>query len=395
MNKILFIAYKFFDEDPRIVREAAACLRNGYLIDVICVGRPKCTYVEPPKGVTLHTYRIERKRTTRTRYLFEYCFFFLYALFKSTFLHLKNRYRVVQVFVMPELLMFSALFTKMFGAKLLMDWEDPSLEVFHTKYPHKKGTLYDFTIKNIEKLAVRGADRVITPNVGFNKAFESRGIGTTKFNIVMNAPDETLFGEVTACSERINPHHISILYNGTVFERHGLHVAIDAVDIVKDTLPAINLYIVGDGEEDYMSMCKEKVRSKKLDKCVTFIPRLPIEEIPPIINSAKIGIVPNITTPFTEINMPQRILEFGLMKKPMVIPRLSGIADYINEGEATFFTPGDKHDLARAVLQVCSGGEHIQESINRLYQKCRNINWEHDYMNVISTLLKSYDASTA
>lgn len=386
MKKILFVAYKFFDEDPRIVREAAACLRNGYKIDVICVGRTKEEYAEPPDGVTLFSPVIERKRASKLRYIFEYLYFFLYSFLLSAYLQIKRKYKIVQVFVMPELLVFSVIISKLLGAKILMDWEDPSLEVYYTKYSERKGGFYASAIKIIEKLAVNLSDVVITPNIGFNKSFRKRGINTDKFKIVMNAPDSAIFGNHETRSNRISPKHYSILFNGTIFERHGLHVAIKAIEKVKKKKDSVMLYIVGDGENDYKQRCKELIYELNLEENVTFIPRLLIEEIPPIIHSTDAGIVPNISTPFTEINMPQRILEFGLLKKPIIIPRLSGILDYISEEEAYFFKPDNEHDLAKAIIQLKSERDETEKRVEALYKKCLQFDWENEYLNTIRVM---------
>lgn len=386
MKRILFIAYKFFDEDPRIVREVAACLRAGYKVDVICVGRPYGECIKPPYGVTLYSPKIERKRASRLRYIWEYLYFLLYSFFTSTILHLRRKYKIVQVFVMPELLAFSTILPKILGAQILLDWEDPSLEVFQTKYSTKSCSLYEVVIKTIEKVAVSIADVVITPNVGFNKAFEKRGIKTKKFRIVMNAPDSVTFGGHEKSSPRIDPKHYSLLFNGTIFERHGLHVAIRAVAEVRNKIQSVNLYIVGDGESEYKKICKEMVCGLGLEEHVTFIPRLAIDEMPPIIHSSSAGIVPNISTPFTEINLPQRILEFGLLGKPIIIPRLSGILDYINDDEAYFFTPGCEKELACKILELRLKHKKTRRKVEALYEKCRHFDWENSYADTIKAM---------
>ena len=101
MKRILFIVYKYFDEDPRPQREAAALLAEGYEVDVICVRRPGDSRDSGTEGLRFYSPVMDRKRGNKLRYIAEYLYFLLYALFKSTWLKLTRRYKVIQVFVMP------------------------------------------------------------------------------------------------------------------------------------------------------------------------------------------------------------------------------------------------------------------------------------------------------
>src|SRR3989338_6216783 len=58
-----------------------------------------------------------------------------------------------------------------------------------------------------------------------------------------------------------------IISVGTIVERKGFHLLIDAVHMLKDELPEIKINIVGDGP--FMPVIKDRIQKYKMEDCVT------------------------------------------------------------------------------------------------------------------------------
>ena len=83
-------------------------------------------------------------------------------------------------FVMPEFLVLNCLLPRLCGANILMDWEDPSREVFLAKYPGREQSTYMALLTLFERLSVSLACEIITPNEGFRRAFAERSLPREK-----------------------------------------------------------------------------------------------------------------------------------------------------------------------------------------------------------------------
>ncbi len=385
---ILMVIYKYFHEDPRPQREAAALTRQGYKVDVICPKPSPGPYIER-ENMRFFCPVMSRRRGSKLRYILEYGFFLTYALFMSSWLHLRNRYSVVQVFVMPEILMLGCLVPKLFGARILMDWEDPSREVYLAKFDENKGGVFLALIDFFERISVRIADRIIVPNIGFTKAFVKRGIPDDKIDVVMNGTDNVLFSSVDETIDRLDSEsHFVIFYNGSIIRRHGLDLLITAMKkVVSATGPTAVLRIIGHGEADFIDECEVLIAELGLGKQVEFLEHVNIKEMPGLIARASVGVIPNLENAFTRINFPQRIFEFAALRKPLVLAKMDGIEDYLSEQDVLFFEPGNADALADCLIELIQSDEHYQTVAENLQKTCAALTWEEPYLDIMNQMI--------
>lgn len=389
MNKkrILIVVYKYFHEDPRPQREAALLIRNGYEIDVICP-RPSSEPYIRKDHMRFFCPVISRKRGTKLRYIFEYGVFLAYAFLKTISLQLRNRYSLIQVFVMPEILMLGCIVPKLLGAKILMDWEDPSREVYLAKFEGNRKGLFLALISLFEKISVHVADRIIVPNIGFTKAFVKRGIPEDKIDVVMNGTDSAIFSTPETANEQPDDQgRFVIVYNGAILYRHGLHILIKAMQkVVAGTGPSALLRVIGHGEPRYVNDCKQQIKDAGLSDAVEWVGLVSIKEMPGLIASASVGVIPNLENDFTRINFPQRIFEFAALKKPLVLARMDGIEDYLSQRDVAFFEPGDSDDLASKLIELSQSRERCESVAANLHNACKDLSWEDGYLDIVSEL---------
>ncbi len=383
---VLIIAYKHWSTDPRIQREIGALVDNGYMVDYICTrmsSEPKPSM----RGVRIYSFPIHKKRGGVLRYMTEYATFCLFVFIMTNCLYLRNRYKLIIPFVMPEFLVLNCVIPKIFGAKILTDWEDPSREVFLAKFRNGEKSFFFKLISLFEKLSVMVADEIITPNEGFRKAFVKRGYDAGKIHIIMNAPDPTIFFD--DAEEHCFPDDgtFVILYSGSIVRRHGLDVMIKAMPLIVQEIPGARLKVLV-GQEEYLSECRNLCSELGMEKHVEFADGVYISKIPDIIKSCAAGVVPNRKDAFTMINFPQRILEFALLKRPAVVPKLPGIEDYVDESSVVFFEPGNHADLASKIIDLHRSPEKWQSIVRSAHAVVKKLEWRQPFLDIVERLCR-------
>ncbi|MGD9973949.1 MAG: glycosyltransferase [Desulfatirhabdiaceae bacterium] len=384
-NAVLVIAYKYWTQDPRILREIAALVRFGYAVDFICIRTPNGP---PPtlEGVNIVSFPMQKKRGSTLQYVTEYLVFSLLLFFNISALFLKKKHKVIIPFVMPEFLVLLCIVPKLLGAKIIMDWEDPSIEVFRAKFHNTKKYLYP-PLLLFEKAASFLADVIITPNEGFRRAFVNRRHPGEKIHIVMNAPDMSIFNMPAESLASAGPDKkFIILYSGSILKRHGLDVLIRALPIIAKEIPEATLQILGNGEEDFFSKCRNLWKELGMAGHIQHLPGVFITDMPKVILNSSIGVVPNRKDAFTSINFPQRIFEFGILKRPIVVSRLPGIQDYYDEESLCFFEPENHVDLAEKIISLYRSPEKRSALIEKNYDITAGIDWENAFLNIVGKL---------
>lgn len=382
MKKILMVVYSYFPQDVRPRREAEALINTGYTVDIICLRLPDQTKFENILGVNTYRVNISKSRSSRRKYIFLYASFFIRSFFLLNRLFVKNRYAVIHVHNMPDFLVFLSVIPKLFGTKVILDLHDPTPEMLITKFAEDRDSWLTKILKWQEKVSIRFAHKIITTNKSFLDKFISRGCPPDKIYIVMNSPQESIFNRfVNKSKAKSDEDKYIIMYHGIIIKRYGLEELVNAVNLLKDKIPGLELRVYGIGED--LSLFLEMVRKLNLDNIVKYFGQVPIEKIVEIIPQCDVGIIPNRLSPFTRINFPTRIFEYLHMKKPVVVPRTQGINDYFDESSIFYFDAGDAENLANVIFNVYSDPAKTLDVVNEGYKIYQNYRWEHQSKNLI------------
>jgi glycosyltransferase involved in cell wall biosynthesis len=348
------VVFSYFPSDPRPARAAYALFRAGMTVDLFCLARDAQPLHETLSGVNVTRFRLTKRRGSKLYYIYQYLMFLA-----ASFLWLTRRsgYDLVHVHNMPDFLVFAAVVAKLRGAKIVLDLHDPMPEVFITKFG--SGSRLISLLRFFEKLSIRFSDLVLTPNKAFERLFKSRNSGR-RIAVVMNAPLERIFPlRPPVAREAGTERPFILMYHGTLVERHGLHLALEAVAALRTKIPLLRFHLYGASTDYLTKTIFPLIFTLGLKERVTYFGELPLEEIVKRIEECDLGVIPNLKTPFTEINFPTRIFEYLACGKPVVVPDTEGIRDYFWGNEILFFTPGNVTALADKILFVA---EHPQES---------------------------------
>lgn len=381
MKRIAMVVFSSFPLDVRVRREAEAHIEAGNQVDVLCRTSRKEALKEVVNNINVYRLNLKRKRSGKVAYLFEYLYFFLWAFFKITFLHIKRGYDVIHVHNMPNFIVFTGLFPKLFGAKVILDLHDPMPELFASMFSLYDDSLVVKVLKWLEARAMRFADMNITPNIAFRNLFISRGCPHEKITIVMNSPDENIFKNGEGNKLTRGKERFVIMYHGAVVKRQGPDILMDAVSMVRNKIPGLKVFLYGEG--NFMKVVKEKIKELNLSDFVELRGLVIVDKIAEAIKEIDLGVIPNRVNPFTQINFPVRTFEYLVMHKPVIVPRTRGIRDYFSEDSIFYFNPGDSGDLARTILKVYDNPIATQEVLNKSLEVFNNYRWESQKQNLL------------
>jgi glycosyltransferase involved in cell wall biosynthesis len=364
--------YYPFDE-TRVQREAMALIEAGIEVDLVCLRLANEPKFEVVDGVNVHRLPLKKRRGVGPSVQFlQFISFFLAALVKVTALHRKRKYDSVQTHNTPDFLVFSALYPKLTGAKVILDIHDLMPEFFCSRF----GSSLDHPLARIlilqEKLSCRFADHVITVTEPWRETLIGRSVSRERSSVVNNAADHRHFHRRTTPLSQGNgvEGSVKLLYHGTIVHRYGVDMALRAVARLRQTLPKLEMSVHGRG--DALEEVRELVKTLDLSDIVTVTSSfLPAEELAELVAAADIGLVCYRKDIFTDGILPTKLLEYSVAGVAALASRTSAVTTYFGEGAVEMFEPDNLDDLSTHLERLIREPERRAElaaSIGRVDQ---------------------------
>jgi glycosyltransferase involved in cell wall biosynthesis len=390
---LLFAHYPY---DPRPRRSAEALASEGMDVEVFCL---KASPAEPTRetfnGVRISRLPLKRRRGGRFGYLFQYSAFIAAAFLFLAMRSLRGRFALVHVHNMPDTLVFSALVPKLLGAKVILDLHDPMPELMMTIFRLDPSSFAVRVLRRLERWSTAFADLVLTVNLACKTIFSSRSCPADKIRVIMNSPDENIFGfeAPVAAAPGSERQPFVIMYHGSLVERNGLDVAVRALASVRLLVPRAELHIFGDATP-FLEQVMDAVRANGLEDAVRCFGGKTQEEIRAAIDRCDVGIIPNRRTMFTEINTPTRIFEYLARGKPVITGSARGVQDYFNCDALFFFELGDAEDLARMIVHVFQCPLDAEVVVKRGQEVYLAHRWREERRELVAGAARLVAAST-
>jgi len=384
------VLFSFYPEDPRPRRAAEALISAGMSVDLICLRESKeDAKREVFNGVDVRRVPVNKRRGSVLGYLYQYSAFLLMSSWIIAVRSLSRRYDLVYVNNMPDFLVLSGLFPKLFGAKVLLDIHDPMPELMMTIFELPEDARSVDLLKLQEKWSIRLADSVVTVNKACARIFAARSCASQKITVVMNSPDENIFQfrDVHLSNTPRGNKPFVIMYHGSLVERNGLELAIKAFARVRSTIPNAELRIYG-SRNPFLDRMMEMVKKQGMEGSVHYLGPKPLEKIVEAIEESDVGVIPNLRNIFTELNTPTRIFEYLALGKPVITPNAPGITDYFDEESLVFFELGDDADLARKIEFVFNRPERAVEITKRGQEVHQAHMWREERMKLIGLMTR-------
>jgi glycosyltransferase involved in cell wall biosynthesis len=380
-KRVAMVTFSPYPYDARPRRAVDALVGEGASVDLICLANEGAPKREVLNGVNVLRLPIKHERRGKFAYAYRYAAFILTSSMIFALRTLGRRYDLVYVHNMPDILVLSSVIPKALGAKVVLDLHDPMPELMMTIFHASQGSRSVQFLEHLEKWSIARADLVITVNVACKRIFSSRSCRPEKIAVVMNSPDGQIFPFRATRSEaskvKTGNKPFVIMYHGSLVERNGLDVAIDAFSRVREAIPSAELRIFG-ANTPFLERMMEAARDKNLHESVRYLGSRRLEDLVTEIENCDLGVIPNHRNAFTEINTPTRIFEYLALGKPVIAPSTPGIQDYFSKESLLFFEPGNAGDLAQQIEYAFSHPREVQETVRRAQQVFIEHTWERE-----------------
>lgn len=367
-KRVAMVTFSPYPADPRPRRAAAAFLQEGMTVDLICLGDAGEPKRETLGGLRVLRLPIKHRRGGKFSYAYNYSAFILICAIILAVRSLRRRYDLIHVHNMPDILVVSSLVPKLLGAKVLLDLHDPMPELMVTIFNLDKNSRSVRLMRWLEKWSIAWADLVFTVNQACVRIFTSRSCRPEKIAVVMNSPDEKIFGfqepKLTDAQSAAGAKRFVIMYHGSLVERNGVDLAVKALDRVRTKIHGVELRIYGK-KTPFLEKVMSEVHTNGLEGWVTYLGPKSLEELVGEIAACDLGVIPNHRSAFSEINTPTRIFEYLAGGKPVIAPRAAGICDYFADDALFFFELGNAEDLAEKIQYVYGHPEETFETARR------------------------------
>jgi glycosyltransferase involved in cell wall biosynthesis len=379
----------FFDEypkDSRIRRYTNSLLSNNYKVFIVCLETSQMSYFEKDGNCRIYRLPIKKKRSTFLRRFYEYFIFQVLATIIVSYLHLKYRISAYHVHTLPDFLVFSCIFPKIWGAKIILD--------FHELFPefmiqHKPSLTYNSLIVKLlllqEKLSFKFANQIVVFHDPAGDILKTRIETKKPVSTIMNGVDESEFRDF----KKTKSEYFNIIYNGTINFNLNLTLIIRALDLLRenriDIYEKIRFLIYGDGPD--LSNILDLSKSLKIEN-VYYMGRVNFKEMVIKLQDANLCILPPLKDIYSDLFYSLKLLEMIYFKIPVIATRLKTYEKYYPEKCVFYFESGNVQDLTERIIFVYENIDISTEYTNRAYEEYKKYSWDIMEKRFIKMLTK-------
>jgi len=375
--------------DPRVRRQAEKLVREGFEVDILCL--PSKDETDQNYG-KINAYRILNKNPGQEnirKYLWLAFKFFIKTFFLLQRLHRTRKYALIQVHNMPEAHVFTTILQKLMGVPILLDIHDLTPELLTSKWNTKFSSRIKPFIIFIEKLSCRFADQMITVTEGCKEILVGRGVPPEKITLVLNTASTSIFQFNENRRFRKISNGVKLLYHGTVADRFGLHIVIDALPLLLKQIPGSILMVYGKYDADYRQYLVNKIKELHLEKNVILGDVKTHEELYDIMNEADIEVVPYISNEYMNLSLSTKIFECAAVGLPIIATNLRTLRLTFDHNAVRYVTDQSPEDFAFQIAHLCLNPEERMEMVQHAYRAITDISgdiMEKRYSNLVKRM---------
>jgi len=335
--------------DPRVRREAEALVQRGDQVTVLSLHEANRPEREVVEGVRVQRVPIARYRGAGYHgYVRGYLEFFARVLAWAVMHPAPD---VVHVHTIPDALIFAAGASRLRGCRLVLDVHDLTPDLFALKFGTHSAAVK--VLQLVERASLGFADGVITVHELYGSLLATRGVGPERVYVVMNVPDDRFFVSLRHDPRPAESEDVRVVYHGTLTERYGVDVLLEAFAGACREIPRLRLSVYGDGE--YRPTALRMATRLGLNRGIKFSSGfIPVERVLPFLADADIGVVPNRQNPFTERILPSKLMEYAALGLPAIVSRTGLVQSYFSDDMVRYVAPASVDDLRRALIELAT-----------------------------------------
>jgi glycosyltransferase involved in cell wall biosynthesis len=385
--KICMLAYSFYETDARIKQYATALVERGDSVDVIALRQPGQPSRSVLKGVNV--FRIQTRKINERGPL-SYLFRIMRFLFVSAaFIARRQRsekYQLIHVHSVPDLLVFAAIVPKLKGIPVILDIHDVLPEFYASKFRVAPDSFLFRCLVLVERLSIAFADHAIVANHLWCERVAARCGMPQKCSPIRNYPARRLFNPKIRA--RANSKFV-ITYPGSLNWHQGVDVAITAFAKIKDQMPDAEFHIYGEGpaKESLIRLAD----SLGLTNRVIFHGLLPTEEIVQVMADTDLAVEPKRAgSQFGNEALSMKIFEFMAVGVPLVVSRTKIHQYYYSDALVKYYDDDDEAALAMNIVLLRNSPELRQRQVTNALKYVEAHNWDierYQYLGIVDSLV--------
>lgn len=390
---VAMLVHSYYEEDPRVRRQAETLVAAGRPVDVFSLRRPGDPGEGALEGVRITRLDVQRHQGSPiATYLAEYTAFLARVAFAVTAAHRRRRYALVQVHTPPDFLVLGALPLRLAGVPVLLDFHEATPEFFRSRWPRASNPLTIGGLTLVERLSAAVASRVVSVNQARHERLVALGIPARKLAVIRNGPVLARF-DPTAHPRRsfMADGVLRLAYAGALTPLYGLTDVVEALGVLARERPdlptSFDLYGRGDAEDDL----RRRAAGLGLADRVVFRGRIPLDAVAGGLASADLVVSPIRRNPFSEISLSTKVFEGAIMEKPVVAADLPAARAEFDADMLAWYTPDDVADLARAIAHVADDAAWRERAIGRAAAQARELAWDGEaprYLALVEELAR-------
>jgi glycosyltransferase involved in cell wall biosynthesis len=382
------VHYSDFVVDSRIQRQARALAERGDRVDCVCLNDDEELSVGAGE-IALHRASAGKPRGGTRAYLEGNARFLAGAARKVSELDRRERFDLIEIHNMPDALVFAAWRPKLRGAPIVLNFHDTFPELFATLFERPPNHPLVRLVRAEERISAGLADGHIFVTAEARDLLRARGITAERSQVVMNTPDERVFGERRTPITPPAEDELRVVYHGGLADRFGVENLVRAVALLRGRGEPVTLDVYGSDAEAARTLAATAAEVAPVGVRIAPQPT-PVEEIPSRLTEAHLGVVPTLRDDFTELLLPVKLLEYVHMGLPVVASRLPVIERYFGD-DVLLAEPGDPACIAAAIEGVRTEPALARERAERASQRLAEIEWRRQreqYLELVDGLVE-------
>lgn len=388
---VLMIVHAYYEEDPRVRRQAETLVASGRPVWVIGLRRPDDAVDSVVDGVRVRHLDVQRHQGAGVGvYLGEYLAFLLRAMWAAVRLHRSERFAVAQVHSPPDFLVFATLPLRLVGVPVILDLHEAMPEFFRMRFPGLRNPLIHRLLRLQERLSIAFASRTITVTEAMRDRLLGLGHAPEAIGVVINSPSLARF-DADAYPTRAfrEDGRLRLVYTGALTPTYELDVTLRAVASVharrSDLDVVLDLYGRGDSEAGLRSLAADLGIADR----IVFHGRIPIEDVPAVLADADIGLAPTRLDRFTALTVSGKVYEYAAMRKPVVASRLPTVERDFPGHAVRTYASGDAEAMADAIIGLVDDDAARARSVDGAARVVDGLAWgrvSRDYVALVDAL---------
>lgn len=375
-------------DDQRVWKEAKAVKEMGFDVSVIS---PKNSDSDKEnfarlEGIDIYRYKQIVVGRGFISYIIEYLNYLIRTFFLVFTLNIKKKIHVFHSANPPDLFFLIFVFYKPFGAKYIFDVHDLFVNTFESKYSGKKSAvkkIFIAVLNLVEKLNLKMTDYIVTTNQSYKEyLIEKYGINESNFFIVRNAPELDGRLDVQKDESLKNGRKYLLVFFGMMGEDDGVDVILKACHYLVHEKKFTDFYCCLIGSDNierspYIKELKAIHKNLALEEYVKFTGYLSWEKIHSYLNTADVGLSPDLFTVQNNISTMIKIMEYMSHGLPILSFLLK--ENQYSAGDAAVYCESfDYKDFAGKIINMCGNPELLSQKKQIGLERYKNtFNWSN------------------